>query len=1011
MPRQPNVFPLRQFGAVTSLQEGTDMGMALQEARNLLLRPPGGCKGPPKYDRLWDIGSTETVQATYRALTFTGYPDGIGVDAEARAANKTCAILVKRQGKNFLLFYSLTAPESQACKGLFYLGDDDTYTSGEYDFTDGTPTFEVLAVGLDADARWYGTRAFTAHYLGNDVDDNVIVQIKRTATPGKWRKAGSNAKPGTPIISLTQPATSTNAQAQWAVTGRTGGVTLTFTADATNFPGAAGNGKIRVRIVPGAANLVSSLAGTGTTDDPYYYTLNTGTSAGSSSNNAIVTYVNEDSRVLSILKASTASSNDTPDTGSYGPTDLSSGSGSGTSDGFTNATKKVFARYWDPGQENLGYEGISSEPSNEVIITASAQNDIRVQVPIDPEAEGGRFRYIRLYLQVGESPNEDYLLVDPDNPIPNILPGPTNSHTLVDTSTDYIYSHSGTAYDTRFFPATDTLYLDGERLPKNTAIVFPPPISPATLPTGLSPWTIYYLQPTTNLLMYKVTLAPDASSTVAFSGSNVDYPQAYILTDNTLRTGDVTKVSSDGTLPAGLVADTDYYCISTTTYRTKLSLSLGGTPVNLTSEGSGTMSFVQQFKTIQIGTNTPILSASEGGSMSADQNRPLPHLYHCLVGTKLWRGGMSAYPTRLQISKDATKDELVPEGANVDSFEEVQLNDTDPGSQNITALHSDGQKLHIHTAGGLKILNQPNVDPADQTDPPVLAGALNGNCVAPWEKNQLFYLGSDLRIYRQADDNLYTKLNASSVDDAAQQYLRDRVDLTELGRKPHRAYLFADTSAKMLWYYLPAVDGTLKGYAYDFLREGLTGEFDFPKIFDLARMESSRPELVFSDEAGNLFVWDTAHQNDSGNAFPAVDAPTPHSTSDEIPVQYRGYGYVDYDHDGDGTPSRFYQASDTVLLTGYYDMGTPERRKALQALIFRTVRNSRGFVEVKLIGLGGDEVDFTYGDVGEVPRADHRADLMLTDSAIAVRLRVIGAEQKPWILRDIAALWQGQGVI
>ena len=63
------------------------------------------------------------------------------------------------------------------------------------------------------------------------------------------------------------------------------------------------------------------------------------------------------------------------------------------------------------------------------------------------------------------------------------------------------------------------------------------------------------------------------------------------------------------------------------------------------------------------------------------------------------------------------------------------------------------------------------------------------------------------------------------------------------------------------------------------------------------------------------------------------------------------------------------------------------------------------------IGLGGDEVDFTYGDVGEVPRADHRADLMLTDSAIAVRLRVIGAEQKPWILRDIAALWQGQGVI
>lgn len=1005
MARPPNVFPLRQFGAVTSLQEGTDAGMALLEARNLILRPPGGCKGPPKYDRLWAIGSTETVQTTYRALPFTGYASGIGVDDAARTANKTCAILVKRQGKNFLLFYSLTAPELQACKGYFYLGDDDTFTSGSYNFTAGTPTYEVLAVGLDADARWYGTRAFTEVLLGNGVDDNVIVQLARTATPGKWRKAGSNAKPGAPSLSLTQPATSTNTQATWPVAGRAGGVVLTFTADSTNFPGASGNGKIRVRIVPGAASLVSSLAGDGTTDSPYYYTLNTGTAAVHSSNNAIVSYVNADSRVLSILRASTASSEATADTGSYGPTDLTGGSGTGTSEGFTNSTRKVYTRYWDPGQEDLGYEGISSEPSNEVIITANANNDLVVRVPVDPDAEGGRFPYIRIYLQVGESPEEDYLLVDPDNPVPNELSSATF---VADTDTDYLLSVSASV-EAIAQPSTDLIFIPVNTTAVGQVVMF---TTSGTLPGGLSPATPYYVvsssQSTSQFIKVSLTAGGTAINITSLgSGTHT----LHVGVAHLLRTGDVTRVTTTGTLPDPLATATDYFCVSTDTWRTKLALTLGGTAINLTTAGSGTQGFQQSFKTIQIGTNTPILSAAEGGSMSVDQNRPLPHLYHTLVGTKLWRGGTTDYPTRLQISKDAADDELVPEGANVDSYEEVQLNDTDPGSQNITAMHTDGTKLHIHTSGGIKILNQPNTDPTDQSDPPVLAGALNGNCLAPWEKNQLFYLGSDLRIYRQADDNLYTKLNASSVDDATQQYLRDRVDMTELGRSPHRAYLFSDTSAKMLWYYLPATDGTLKGYAYDFLREGLTGEFDFPKVYDLARMESSRPELVFSDEAGNLFVWDTSEQNDSGNAFPSVSGPTPHSTSDEIPVQYRGYGYVDYDHDGDGTASRFYQASDTIIQTGYFDMGSPERRKALQALTFRTVRNSRGFVEATLIGLGGDEVTFTYGDVGDVPRADHRADLMLTDSAIAVKFRVIGAEQKPWILRDIAALWRGQGVI
>ena len=453
-----------------------------------------------------------------------------------------------------------------------------------------------------------------------------------------------------------------------------------------------------------------------------------------------------------------------------------------------------------------------------------------------------------------------------------------------------------------------------------------------------------------------------------------------------------------------------------TPYSVRLSLTLDGATISVAMLTSGTYAIgavnVKQVDIkVLISTTTPILTAAEGGLMSADQNQPLPHTYHALVGTQLWRGGIRTQPTTLQVSKPAQADELVPEGSNRKATETVKLSDTQPGSARISAMWAEGTRLHIHTNSGIIVLASPNTDPTQLAEPPVLAGALNGNCLVQWEKNVLYYLGSDLRIYRQADDNLFTKLQASAVDDASQQYIRDRVDLTELGRRPERAFMFADTAAKMLWFFLPAKDGTLKGFAHDLMLDGLTGEFDYPKVYDLARMESNRPELLFGDEAGNLFVWNTEAQSDIGNAFPSTSTLTPYSTSAPVPDEWAGYGHVDYDHNGDGTPSRFYGAAETILQTGYFDLSTPERRKAFQALIFRTVRNSRGFVEVKLTGLGGDEVTFVYGDMGEVPRADHRADLMLCDSAISVQLRIISAQDKPWIIRDLSILWQSQGTI
>ncbi len=218
----------RKFGPLANSVDSVDQGDRLYRALNCILRPKSGIKGTIRYFRLWGIGSVNSCATTFRALPFSGFSSGVGDTAPHRATNKTVAIRMYSQGKNFLLFFDLVNNKS---RGLFYMGDDGTYTSGAYDFLTATPSFEVMAVGLDSRARWYGKRQATMLKLSNNVDDPVCVQLARTAVPGKWRKAASNVAPDPAVISLTPVAKSTNTQAKFAIAPAT---TLKVLPDAAN---------------------------------------------------------------------------------------------------------------------------------------------------------------------------------------------------------------------------------------------------------------------------------------------------------------------------------------------------------------------------------------------------------------------------------------------------------------------------------------------------------------------------------------------------------------------------------------------------------------------------------------------------------------------------------------------------------------------------------------------------------------------------------------------------------
>lgn len=1013
MSRQ-QTYPIRAFRPVSSLDDTADKGVALEQSKNILLRPQGGWSGPPVYGNLWAIGVAATVQATYRALPYypvtgsattadagtdvltrtahglvvndavqfatTGtLPGGLSVlttyyvkttptadtytlsatlggatlditsagsgthslgvvigDTSARrTANKTVAIQINRQGKHFLLFYDLTATEERACRGFFYLGDDATYTSGAYTFTTGTPTYTVLAVGLNAAARWYGYNNQGAWFLGNGVDDCVIVQLGRTATPGIWRKAASNTVPGTPVVSLTSPANSVNSPASitkpgvtpfvvvdfgaantiripgknivegtrfdaTASTGTLPGITVSpfvmtvaqayfaydcvydantnsttcklYTDDDPFTPldftdagtgdhqffdpgsfvgtpadfivrlnadfveGAAGNGIFKMELVSSTDPIAtySTLSGAGTVSNPYIYTVYTG--ATNNSLDDVVAFVNSDSKVLSFLTASQSASSAVQLYG-FGPYTFGNGSGSGVSEGFTSRTVTIYARYWDPGHDGHGYEGPCSTISNTVIIADSANNDLSVSITPDPTAEGGRFPYIRLYMQFGEDEEAVWKLVTPDSPIANT--------------------------------------------------------------SGVKTQTI---------------------------GTNTDF------------------------------GDED---------------------------------------------------------MSANQNRPLPHKFTVFQAEQTFRAGLPDHPERLYASKIATADEIAPEGCSLlaDDYETVAIPGTPAGSRDVTALLAPESRLEIHTIAGLVLLDP--TDLSKRVYPQSSAGAINASAVTLYEGKDMYYWAADLQLrsmsVQRPSDFASTVATSQFAALGSLDYLRQYLDKDTLLRSPERVWVFPDSAGQHIWMFAPSLaTGDIIGFAYDLLNKGIVGPFDYPKIYATAAMEPGRPEIIFADEAGRLFVWDTSDQPDSGgNAFGTQAAFTPYSTGTAMPAAYNGYGSVDYDHDQSGSASRFYQAHEAVLETAMLDFGQPAQRKAFQSAIWRTIQDSRAFVEVSFIDLAGNVETFVYGDVNDATTC--RASLMLPDTACRVKLRIIGAEMKKWAMRDLSILWTPQG--
>lgn len=989
--------PIPHFGPINSLTESTEIGVSLTRARNIRIRPDKGFSGCFIYHRLYGTGINATIQATLRALPFTGYPSGVGTDAPSRAANKTIAVRLQCQGENHLLLYDLTAT-SAPCRGFFYLGQDNT-APASLDLSSGTVTWTVLAVGLNAAARWYGTRTFSQWMLGNGVDDNVCVQLNRTATPGIWRKAASNAKPATPTISLVTPAATGSTQASWEIT-QWGGITgksLTLTADEDNYPGINGNSRIRVTISPSMGALASALTGTGApTTDPFNYTITGGQSLAGTAvigpvPEAIASFVNADSKILAILSAAASATGvSLPDSTTRGPTTLSGGTGTGGSAGFSDRTATVFLRYWDPGQEGLGYEGPSSEPSNTLIIPANTNKDIRVTIPVTPDAEGGRFPFIRVYLNFGEGAAEIYNLMNPDSPTPNTAANITGLVAANPSSTGS-YPETLFSYSSRFSvtASTSTDAFTATVAPANgTPIMM---TSTALMPGGITAFTTYFVVNRTSTTFQLALTVGGAAINLTSVGTGTRYAHALtphgLLADNAI----TFSAGGGGTLPTPLSSATTYYARGVGTYTFQIATAPGGAAVDLTSTGTQPYSFTATAstttRTVQLGLNSVI-----GQLMSADQNRPLPHTHHAMANAQVWRAGITGFQERLYASKPATVDELAPEGANTEDYATIQSSKSAAGSDKITALYSDDRYLHIHTETGIILLNPRDLN--DRSEPQVDTGAINGATLCVMPNRTIFYLGANIDLMSfDASLNFGEIVGTASISAAAAiSYIRSFVDTDAIAANPDRAHLFLDKSNQMLWYFLPGLDGTLTGFAYDLMLQGIVGPFDWPKIYATTGLQPTRPEILFVDEDANLFYFDPTLQV-QGDNFGTQANFEPIAIDDPIPIEDNGYGNLIREG------LRYRRAYQSDLQTAYWDLGNAQDKKAFLGFFWRTLAGSRAFFDITFETLSGDTQTLSYGDVADYG-INHLALLMASDTAIKAHITVFSAEQKKWAVRD-----------
>jgi hypothetical protein len=384
------------------------------------------------------------------------------------------------------------------------------------------------------------------------------------------------------------------------------------------------------------------------------------------------------------------------------------------------------------------------------------------------------------------------------------------------------------------------------------------------------------------------------------------------------------------------------------------------------------------------------------------------------AGNRMWASGNAAQPDRIWLSKGATEAERTPEGCDITSFLDVEGRKEEPSRPRVTALRKLEERVQAHTDRSVTLFDANSLRRiVSRSD----FGALNPSCLAAWNRPEIPYLGADGVLYTLNNTQYYRSAEATPT---AWPLLRSSVNVPALVADPSLAHVLADATNQLVLIFAPTL-GTVasfnSGYGntaipgcfvVDMETGGMAGPNTVPRFYSSSPTNAADNRHIGITEFGDMLMLDL--NNLHSEFFPisgpfTVRAPG-YSASPAgfgggfnrvqfaVPLFSANTGYS-YDKSAVG-----------VMQTHWLDLGEPNIRKGFYSLEWSTARYSRALVNVFVESDGGASQFIQYGDV--YGRERHKVAFLLSGNAIRVRLTIVVAEDRPFILRDLTIGYERQ---
>lgn len=369
---------------------------------------------------------------------------------------------------------------------------------------------------------------------------------------------------------------------------------------------------------------------------------------------------------------------------------------------------------------------------------------------------------------------------------------------------------------------------------------------------------------------------------------------------------------------------------------------------------------------------------------------------------RVWSSGNAAQKNRIWLSKFADGKEKAPEGANIDSWLDIEGRRDDSTFPAVTAIRRLEGRMQVHTDRSVTFFDSVTLRRiVSRSD----IGAMNPACLAGWGRPAVPYIGADGAIYQIVNTQYY---RSESANAKAAPVVRSLLAIREIAKDPGKATLLADSSNELLFAFVPR-DGAMRCFMVDARTWAVSGPIIAPQFVGVTSTGATDNRFIGITESCGIMVLNLNNLHDIESFAPSDPfQPTPNVEGYTPPPDWIISDFPPHEDGIPGQPGNlFYEKGYLMVIeTQWLYLNAVNTRKGFYSLDWSVPRNSRGIAKVIIKTDNGHTKEIKYGDV--YGRERHKVAFCMSGNAVKARLEIIVAEDKPFALRDLTLGWESQ---